>query len=139
MDALSAFLLVVATCAVCFFLFQLYTVYENYGNIVEFNDEYRSLEYAKTIGGSYVDRTVYDPNDSVLDPTEKWRCVIRNGKYISVSKFGFKYDSVLGKTLEFPTMEDCINFNYGSIFSGDIYNPCTDPTSEECLFLKSVL
>ncbi|AQY16883.1 MC134 [Molluscum contagiosum virus subtype 1] len=141
MDPLSVFFLVVAAAAVCTLLLQAYAVYENFDSILEFNDAHASLEYSKSLGGSYIDKHVFDPNDGVADVTQKWRCALYGKVYVSASAFGF-YAQPDGSKRTFSTRDDCVDFTFGTADTSRIVNPCTDPNgaqAEDCAFLKSVL
>ncbi|ATI21067.1 IMV MP/virus entry [Western grey kangaroopox virus] len=143
MDALSVFFLVAATAAVCVFLMQVYAIYENFHHIQEFNEEYSGLEYARSVGGgSYVDRKVQDPNDDESDVRAKWRCVLYERSYVTVSKFGF--GTVRGREVrKFADLDECVEFNYLNGDLSNVWNPCIDSAeglnSSACSFLKSVL
>ncbi|QGN68128.1 IMV membrane protein [Equine molluscum contagiosum-like virus] len=141
MDVFSAFVLMVATAAACVLLMQAYAIYENFDSILEFNDEYASLEYAKSLGGAYVDRHVFDPNDGVADVRHKWRCAPYGNAYVSASAFGF-YALQDGNPRTFSTLEDCIEFTFTNADTARIVNPCTDANGargQDCRFLKSIL
>ncbi|ALA62516.1 hypothetical protein [Turkeypox virus] len=140
MDALFVFIVIVATVVICIFLFQLYIIYDNYHNILEFNDAYSSLEYSKSPGGLYIDKRVFDPNDSETDPKAKWRCIEYKNQYVSASKFGFLSTS-LGNPILFNNLQDCIYYNYTRGEIGTIWNPCSESeqSSDACITLKSNL
>ncbi|AAF44536.1 hypothetical protein FPV192 [Fowlpox virus] len=141
MDALFVFIIILATAVICLFLFQAYTIYDNYHNIIEFNEKYGGLEYSRSPGGLYIDKRVFDPNDSETDPKAKWRCVnYNNNQYASASKFGYLATSSRNPVL-FTNLEDCVYYNYTRGEIGTIWNPCAEygEGSAECSTLKSHL
>ncbi|ADZ30552.1 hypothetical protein CPXV_NOR1994_MAN_153 [Cowpox virus] len=146
MNSLSIFFIVVATAAVCLLFIQGYSIYENYGNIKEFNATHAAFEYSKSIGGTpALDRRVQDVNDTISDVKQKWRCVAYPGNgFVSASIFGFQAEVGPNNTRsirKFNTMQQCIDFTFSDVINIDIYNPCVAPNinNAECQFLKSVL
>lgn len=141
MDTISVFCLVLATAAACIIALQVYSVYLNYDHIMEFNDAYAGLENVRSLGGLFIDKRVFDPNDSVTDVKQKWRCVERQDKYVSLSAFGF-YANDDGSVREFPNYDGCVGFTFSGAGHSRIVNPCTDTGAENsalCNLLKSVL
>uniref|UniRef100_A0AAU7E2H7 IMV membrane protein n=1 Tax=Rousettus bat poxvirus TaxID=3141933 RepID=A0AAU7E2H7_9POXV len=141
MDTLSVFCLVLATAAACIVALQVYSIYLNYDHIVEFNDAYAGLENVRSLGGLFIDKRVFDPNDAVVDVKQKWRCVERQGKYVSLSAFGF-YATENGAIREFPNHDGCVAFTFAGSGHSRIVNPCTSEDAKNsawCDFLKSAL
>ncbi|QRI42984.1 hypothetical protein ChPV266 [Cheloniid poxvirus 1] len=140
MDALFVFIIILATTVICLFLFQAYTIYDNFHNILEFNEIYGGLEYARSQGGLYIDKRVFDPNDTETDPKAKWRCVEYKNSYASASKFGYLSISKDNPIL-FTNLTDCIDYNYSKGEINTVWNPCTEygEGSAECNTLKSHL
>ncbi|QRY18996.1 ORF-126 [Teiidae poxvirus 1] len=140
MDAFLIFIVILATTVMCLFFFQAYTIYDNYHNILEFIDTYSGLEYARSLGGLYVDKRIYDPNDSETDSKAKWRCIDYKGNYASASKFGYLTELGNGPLL-FTSLNDCVSHNYLKNEINKIWNPCTElgEGSYECNTLKSHL
>lgn len=141
MDTLSMFFFVVATAAACIVVMQLYSIYLNYDSILEFNDTYSSLENTRSLGGLFIDKRVFDPNDAIADETHKWRCMRLRGEYMSMSIFGI-YAFSDGRIRTFNTYSDCLEFTFAGASGSRIVNPCTDEdmkNPELCEYLKSIL
>lgn len=124
-----------------FVLFEIWQFYSNYNNIINFNSTYYNLQYGT---GTFVniDNNIIDPNDFVTDIQQKFRCVkdISNNLYYSFSIYGYYSNNALSRSLNFSTLDSCLNYTFSNNTTKIIYNACSiNPSGSDCSFISSNL
>lgn len=138
MNILQVVILILVVSSVCFLLFQFWYYYENYEYIIEFNKNYKRLEYSASPNISYIDKSVKDPNDNKFRSEDKLRCVLYQGYWYGIFKDGFVSEVSTSLSDGFKDKIDCVDYIF-EIRTPVVYNPCVVPESSDCILLKSLL
>ena len=141
MEIFKIFVIVISVSCFCFLLFQLWFFIENQEYIYLFNEKYSKLEYVASPNMYFIDKNVFDPNDSETDVNKKFRCGYSNTNHLY---YGFSEDGFISKNssyidLTWTNLTDCISdiFKTNTII---IYNPCINSeTSTDCIMLKQLM
>lgn len=125
-------LIVIFIISFCFCLMQCLEFIQNYDSIKEFNTKYSKYEYMATPSYSYIDKSVYDPNDSSLTSEEKWRCVLTDEGYAGMNNKGIVV--IDGSFKIWNEITDCYEYIFTNPFL-TYNNPCSvDQTNTYCGF-----
>jgi hypothetical protein len=120
-----------------FILFEIWQFYSNYNNIINFNKTYYNIQYG--IGAFVnIDPNTNDPNDFITNIQQKFRCVSDNdNKYYTFSINGYYSNDAFSRTLNFNTLNSCINYTFGNSIK-TIYNACLlNPFGSDCIFVQN--
>jgi len=139
LDIKDILILIISTAGICFLIFEIWTIYCQYDNIIIYNNVYKFLEYAPSANITYSDKSVYDPNDNQPNASNKWRCAIKNNLYYIVSSYGFmstNSNSIPPGIIDYQT---CI-FNWTESLTPIVYNPCLgNKFGNDCLLLEELM
>lgn len=94
-------------------------------------NKYKYLAYSIDTISTYVDTTVFDPNDNNFD--SKWRCVFTNNTWRPAKASGYLQP--------FNDKTECIQFLFTEITNQTIStfqidDPCINPATPECQELQ---
>lgn len=139
MEIFKLFIIIISVCCFCFILFQLWFFVENREYIYLFNQRYKNLEYVSSPNMFFIDKNVFDPNDTQTDPNKKFRCAQENGITYALSEDGFMSGNSSQITLTWTNETDCVNtlFKTNNIV---LYDPCAiSQVSNNCLLLNRLM
>lgn len=88
-----------------FFVQQGWQLWSDWPKIEEFVANHKANEYTFDRKREYIDHTIFDPNDQLMQTKDKWRCVKRNFWY-QINKNGVVVNSE-GDYLTFATEREC--------------------------------
>lgn len=122
--------LIIFLCSFCFLLFQCYEFIQNYDYIVQFNKKYDKYEFVASPSFSYIDKSLFDPNDEEVNVQNKWRCKLyTTNEWYAGSKLGLVLDSDQ-KYAHWNTELDCINFIFKNFYI-NYNNPCINSSNNQ--------
>lgn len=132
----SNILIIIFVCCFSFIIFECYEFIQNYNYIISFNEKYEKFEFTASPSYTYIDRSLFDPNDRDTDLKMKWRCASYNSKWYAVSDVGlFLKNNDYGV---WDTETDCISNLFSSYFV-NYNNPCSVSTeSTYCSIFNSL-
>lgn len=110
--------------------------------LLEFVKKYKYLAYTTDVTSVYIDKTVRDPNDGILDSREKYRCGnLGSWGIVIYSSAGILSTNSETAALSFLTQETCERylferFEEATLDQLVIFNPCINPATLECQELQ---
>lgn len=127
-------MIIISVVCICYLVFQFIEYIQNYDYISDYVDKYKNYEYSVSPYYTYIDVSLFDPNDYIYNKNDKWRCYLYNNNYYGLSSKGMVLkDNNFGI---WNNLNDCIYFIFGNKYLNYI-DPCINQTNNFCQIFKS--